>query len=182
MTEAASLAILAAGSSQRLGEDKIAADLGGCPVVCWSIAAAEAAGVFDEIVVVTAPQRIAAVEAVVRPRHPDVRVVAGGATRTASSWAALDATTRGVIAIHDGARPFVTPGLFARSVELARREGSAVAGMPLADTIRRADEAGASLEELERDGLWQIQTPQTFRREILERAREDVRGTAREHS
>ncbi len=167
----ASLAILAAGASQRLGEDKVIADLGGHPVVSWSIAAGVATGVFDEIVVVAAPSRVTAVEAALHGLHSRVRVIAGGATRTASSWAALDATTGEVVAIHDAARPFVPPSLFARSVEVARTEATAVAGLPLADTVRRADEAGVSREELERDGLWQVQTPQAFRREVLEAAR-----------
>lgn len=166
----ASVAVLAAGSSQRLGEDKVIADLGGHPVVSWSIAAALAAGVFDEIVVVAAPSRMTSVEAAVRRLHPRVRVVAGGVTRTASSWAALEGTTGEILAIHDAARPFVPPSLFARSVEAARAEGAAVAGLPLADTVRRADEAGRSREELEREGLWQVQTPQTFRRDVLEHA------------
>jgi 2-C-methyl-D-erythritol 4-phosphate cytidylyltransferase len=139
--------------------------------VCWSIAAAEAAGVFDEIVVVAAPKRLDAVGGVVRRRYPDVRVIAGGATRTASSWAALDATAAGIVTVHDAARPFASPSLFARCVEAARRDGSAVAGIPLADTVRRADEAGTSLEELEREGLWQVQTPQAFRRDLLAQAR-----------
>ena len=139
--------------------------------MCWSIAAAEASGAFDDIVVVTAPQRVDAVTAAVRRRYASVRVVAGGATRTASSWAALDATDAAVIAIHDAARPFAPPALFERSVVSAKEHGSGVAGMPLADTVRRADEAGVSVEELEREGLWQVQTPQAFRREVLERAR-----------
>lgn len=171
MTGRSAAAILAAGSSQRLGEDKVTAELGGHPVLCWSIAAAQASGVFDEIVVVAAPERIASVEDVVRPRYPAVRVVPGGATRTASSWAALEGTSRAILAIHDAARPFASPSLFARCVDVARREGAAAAGLPLADTVRRADEAGTSLEELEREGLWQVQTPQAFRRELLERAR-----------
>lgn len=171
MTGAAA-AILAAGRSQRLGEDKAIADLGGHPVVWWSIAAARAAGIFDEIVVVTAADRADDLRAAIRPRGPELRVVEGGETRTASSWAALAATRAGVLAIHDAARPFVTAELFARVVEVAAREGGAAAGLPLADTVRRADEAGASTEELEREGLWQMQTPQAFRRQVLERARE----------
>ena len=57
-------------------------------------------------------------------------------------------------------------------VEIARREGSAVAGLPLADTVRRANEAGAALEEVAREGLWSAQTPQAFRREVLQQGRE----------
>jgi 2-C-methyl-D-erythritol 4-phosphate cytidylyltransferase len=169
----AALAILAAGGSTRLGEDKVTAELGPLPVVCWSIAAARAAGVFDEVLVVAAPARVEAVERAVA-RYPGTRVVPGGAERTASSWAALDATSAPVVAIHDAARPFAPAALFARCVDEAERHGSAVAGIPLADTVRRADEAGVSREELEREGLWQIQTPQAFRREVLERAREQA--------
>ena len=168
----AGCAILAAGSSTRAGTDKVGADLGGQPVLAWSLAAALASGSFSRIVVVTRADRVGAVEAIVRPRAPDARVIAGGVTRTASTWAALDALgDADVIAIHDSARPFVPPSLFTRCVELARRDGSAVAGLPLADTVRRADEAGAAVEELAREGLWSAQTPQTFRRDLLERAR-----------
>ena len=165
------LAILAAGSSSRAGVDKVLADLGGHPVLLWSLQAGQVAGCFSEIVVVAPAEKLAAVVAVVRGRE-GVRVIAGGATRTASSWAALDvARDADVIAIHDAARPFVPPSLFRRCVEIARAEGSAVAGLPLADTVRRADEAGASREEIEREGLWAAQTPQVFRRDVLEKTR-----------
>ena len=165
------LAILAAGTSSRAGVDKVLADLGGHPVLLWSLQAGEAAGCFREIVLVAPAEKLAAVAAVAKGRDA-VRVIAGGATRTASSWAALDASgDADVIAIHDAARPFVPPSLFQRCVEIARAEGSAVAGLPLADTVRRADEAGASREEIEREGLWAAQTPQVFRREVLEKTR-----------
>jgi 2-C-methyl-D-erythritol 4-phosphate cytidylyltransferase len=104
--------------------------------------------------------------------HEGVRVIAGGATRTASSWAAVDAAgDADVIAVHDAARPFAPPSLFQRCVEIAAAEGSAVAGLPLADTVRRANEAGAAREEIEREGLWAAQTPQVFRRDLLQQAR-----------
>ncbi|HYK99354.1 MAG TPA: 2-C-methyl-D-erythritol 4-phosphate cytidylyltransferase [Candidatus Acidoferrales bacterium] len=163
------LAILAAGSATRAGVDKVLADLGGQPVLAWSIAAAQAAKCFDEIVIVAPKEKLAAFAKVAGDR---ARVVAGGDTRTASSWAALDALAAAdVIAIHDAARPFAPPSLYARCVEIASAEGSAVAGLPLADTVRRADEAGAATEELSREGLWSAQTPQAFRRELLARAR-----------
>ena len=147
------------------------ADLGGHPVLLWSLQAGEVAGCFGEILVVAPVEKLGAVAAAVRGRD-GVRVIPGGATRTASSWAALDGVRDAeVIAIHDAARPFVPPSLFARCVEIARAEGSAVAGLPLADTVRRADEAGKSREEIEREGLWAAQTPQVFRRDVLERTR-----------
>ena len=165
------LAILAAGSSSRAGVDKVLADLGGHPVLGWSLQAGQVAGCFREIIIVAPPVNLAAVLAVTRGRE-SVRVIAGGATRTESSWAALDAARDAdVIAIHDAARPFVPPSLFQRCVEIAERDGSAIAGLPLADTVRRANEAGAAREEIEREGLWAAQTPQVFRRGLLEKAR-----------
>lgn len=147
------------------------ADLGGHPVLLWSLQAGQVAGCFREIIVVAPAEKLAAVAVVTQGRE-GVRVIAGGATRTASSWAALDAAgDADVIAVHDAARPFVPPSLFQRCVEIARAEGSAVAGLPLADTVRRANEAGAAREEIERDGLWAVQTPQAFRRDLFERTR-----------
>jgi 2-C-methyl-D-erythritol 4-phosphate cytidylyltransferase len=167
----AALAILAAGSSSRAGIDKVLADLGGQAVLVWSLQAGLAAGCFREIIVVAPSEKLGAVTAVTKGRE-GVRVVAGGATRTASSWAALDAAgDADVIALHDAARPFVPPSLFQRCVEIAQAGGSAVAGLPLADTVRRANEAGAAREEIEREGLWAAQTPQVFRRDLLEKAR-----------
>jgi 2-C-methyl-D-erythritol 4-phosphate cytidylyltransferase len=166
------LAVLAAGSATRAGVDKVLADLGGQPVIAWSLVAGLAARCFDDVIVVAPNANLSHIARVVRERAPGARIVPGGATRTASSWAALDAAKDAeVIAIHDAARPFVPPSLFARCVEIAAADGSAVAGLPLADTVRRADEAGAAVEEVERDGLWSAQTPQVFRRELLERAR-----------
>ncbi|HUQ42754.1 MAG TPA: 2-C-methyl-D-erythritol 4-phosphate cytidylyltransferase [Candidatus Limnocylindrales bacterium] len=167
------LAILAAGSATRAGVDKVLADLGGQPVLAWSLASAAAAGCFEGIFVVAPKANLPRITTVVRERAPDARVIAGGATRTASSWAALDAAEDAdIIAIHDAARPFVPPSLFARCVEGAIADGSAVAGLQVADTVRRADEAGRTTEEVARDGLWSAQTPQAFRRELLARARE----------
>ncbi len=143
-------AILASGSSTRAGTDKITADLGGEPVLAWSLQAALASGAFDRIVVVMRPDRPRGpIEAIVRRRSPSAVILAGGETRTHSSWAALAAAEDAeVIAIHDSARPFAPPSLFDRCVDIARKEGSAVAGLPLADTVRRADEAGVAIEEV----------------------------------
>jgi 2-C-methyl-D-erythritol 4-phosphate cytidylyltransferase len=169
------LAILAAGSATRAGVDKVLADLGGQPLIAWSLASALAARCFDEIVVVAGKDNLGAIRAVISTLAPGARLIAGGATRTASSWAALDAAPDAeIIAIHDAARPFAPPSLFARCVEIAMAQGSAVAGLPLADTVRRADEAGTALEEVSREGLWSAQTPQVFSSELLRTARAAV--------
>lgn len=169
------LAILAAGSSLRLGQDKVLADLGGRPVLAWSLASARASGVFAEVVVVVPAAAQERVRAALREAGSDARVAAGGATRTQSSWAALDALADAeIVCLHDAARPFVAPSLFQRCVAVAREEGACAVGLPVAETVRRADEAGRSREEVERDGLWTAQTPQAFRRELLMRARAET--------
>jgi 2-C-methyl-D-erythritol 4-phosphate cytidylyltransferase len=170
----AGLAILAAGSSSRAGVDKVTAELGASPVLLWSLAAAAASGAFAEIVVVAPPDRRPAIAGLVGSR---ARVIAGGTSRTASSWAALDALrAHGIIAIHDAARPFATPSLFATVVAVATEYGSAVPGLAVAETVRRADLAGRSVEEVDRTGLWTAQTPQAFQRPLLERARVAAAG------
>jgi 2-C-methyl-D-erythritol 4-phosphate cytidylyltransferase len=172
----AGLAVLAAGSSSRAGVDKVTVELGGHAVLLWSLAAAHASGTYAEIVVVAPAERVASVARIVGPR---ARVVPGGPTRTASSWAGLDAL-RGhdVIAIHDAARPFATPSLFASVVAVATEYGSAVPGLAVAETVRRANEAGRAVEEVDRNGLWTAQTPQAFARPLLERARAAAGGRA----
>ena len=172
----AGLAVLAAGSSSRAGTDKVSLELGGHAVLLWSLAAAEASRAFAEIVVVAPAERLAALAPIVGRR---ARLVAGGATRTASSWAGLDALAgHDVIAIHDAARPFVSPSLFATVVAVATEFGSGVPGLAVAETVRRADEAGRSIEEVDRNGLWTAQTPQAFQRALLERARAAAGGRA----
>ena len=165
----AGLAILAAGSSSRAGTDKVSLDLGGHAVLLWSLAAAEASGAFAEIVVVAPAERLSVLTPLVGRR---ARMVTGGPTRTASSWAGLDALAgHDVIAIHDAARPFASSSLFAKVVAVATEFGSAVPGLAVAETVRRADEAGRAIEEVDRNGLWTAQTPQAFQRALLERAR-----------
>jgi 2-C-methyl-D-erythritol 4-phosphate cytidylyltransferase len=170
----AGLAILAAGSSSRAGIDKLSVELGGSAVLLWSLAAAEASCAYAAIVVVAPTDRLPSTARLVGSR---ARVIAGGATRTASSWAGLDAL-RGhdLIAIHDAARPFATPSLFATVVAVATEYGSAVPGLAVAETVRRANLAGRAVEEVDRTGLWTAQTPQAFQRALLERARASAGG------
>jgi len=172
----AGLAILAAGASSRAGTDKLSVELGGHPVLLWSLAAAEASDAFAAIVVVAPAERLAAIARIVGVR---AKVVPGGASRTASSWAGLDALAgHEVVAIHDAARPFASASLFAQVVAVATEYGSAVPGLAIAETVRRADRSGRAVEEVDRSGLWTAQTPQAFRREVLVRARAAAGATS----
>jgi 2-C-methyl-D-erythritol 4-phosphate cytidylyltransferase len=79
-----------------------------------------------------------------------------------------------LVAVHDAARPFATAALIDRVIAEARKGHGAAPGIRVVDTIKRADENGNVVETISRDGLWRIQTPQAFPREMLEKAYADA--------
>lgn len=99
--------------------------------------------------------------------------VDGGAERqdsVAAGLAALPAGTR-MVAVHDGARPLITPEGISRCLEAAAKTGAATCAHPVVDTLKRADANGLSLpEKVSRDCLWGMETPQIFRLELLSEA------------
>ena len=103
-------------------------------------------------------------------------VVPGGSTRQESVRNGVRALSPDctLAAIHDGARPLVTPEVFARCIEAARSCGAATAAVPVKDTIKLADEAGRVLDTPDRSRLWAVQTPQIFDRERYLRAAEEA--------
>jgi 2-C-methyl-D-erythritol 4-phosphate cytidylyltransferase len=130
-----------------------------------------------ELVVVAAPpDEVADVVALLRDRvqGAEVQVVAGGATRQASVVAALAGlpATIDVVLVHDAARPLV-PSDLVDAVAAAVRDGAdaVVPGLPVADTVKRvADGSSEVVETLDRAQLRAIQTPQGFRRTVLQAA------------
>lgn len=101
------------------------------------------------------------------PRDVPARAVTGGETRQASVLALLRATDADVVLVHDAARPFL-PGAVAGAVIAAAREvGAATAALPVADTLVRAGPGGDWGTLTPREGLWAVQTPQGFRRDLL---------------
>ena len=94
---------------------------------------------------------------------------AGGVTRQQSVRFGLEKLNAhtDVVMIHDGARPFVTSALIERCIHAAMLHGAAVAGLPVRDTIKRVTEEGYVQSTPERTGLWEIQTPQIFQRELI---------------
>ena len=105
-------------------------------------------------------------------------VVAGGATRSASVYCGLQhiSNHHSLVAVHDGVRPFVTSQLIENSFQQAALHGSAVASVPLKDSIRKV--VGDRSEACEREKYHLIQTPQTFRTDLLWDAYEVSTGKA----
>ena len=166
--------LLAAGRSARMGGgDKLLADLAGRPVLAHSLAALAACDAIAHVVVVTGPANRAAVAQLARSHGGGkVRALAtGGAQRQDSVAAGLAALPNlELVAVHDGARPLVDAEDFSEGVRLAREVGAAIAGAPVADTIKRVDAAERVIETPPRARLRAAATPQIFRRELLERA------------
>lgn len=99
------------------------------------------------------------------------RIVVGGAERQDSVWNGLEAlsATTELVAIHDAARPCTSEELIAATFKLAEETGAAVAAQPVTDTMESADGRFAQ-RTLDRSRLWSVQTPQTFRVEVIRRA------------
>jgi 2-C-methyl-D-erythritol 4-phosphate cytidylyltransferase len=159
--------IVAAGSSRRMGFDKIFAPLHGKPVLYWSIAAFQNCAEVEDIILVTREDAISAVRKLVADEKLTKlqTIVPGGAERHLSVWAGLQAVRSDdceFVAIHDGARPLVTPKLISDTIALARKKGAASCAAQIPDTVKRASYELVVTESVERSGLWGMQTPQVF--------------------
>ena len=159
--------IVAAGSSRRMGFDKLFAPLAGKPVLWHSIKAFNDTKDVDEILVVTREDQMDEVETLVSNGglKKVTKVISGGAERHISVWnglQAVDSQGSEFIAIHDGARPLVTPTLIEACLDLARTHGAASCASQIPDTVKRASIEQMVTESVERTGLWAMQTPQVF--------------------
>jgi 2-C-methyl-D-erythritol 4-phosphate cytidylyltransferase len=173
----ASAIIVAAGSGVRLGMDipKAFVPLAGRPLLHYSLRAVAVVEEIDEVVV-TVPagmEAAARAEAAGAGLMIPLKVAAGGAERQDSVriGLALTSAEAGVVVVHDAARPFAPPALFAACVEAASRYGGAIAAIAVADTLKRAENHTITAT-IPRAGLWQAQTPQAFRRAVLLTAHE----------
>lgn len=165
-TQAVAAVLAAAGSSSRMGQDKLFMSFGGKSVVRR---AAEAIAPFaQEKIAVCAPESLQRMSRELE--GTGFRVVPGGSSRALSVAAALkELEGGGIVLVHDGARPFVTPSVIQGCIETARRHGSAVAAVPCKDTVRRCI-GGRAEASFKRSEMYQMQTPQCFGLEKLKRA------------
>jgi len=169
--------IVAAGSSQRAGFDKLRAPLAGRPVLEHSLDAFQKAAGIRRIILVAAADRIDDFQSMFASRGWDklTDIVAGGSERHLSVLAGLKACADAVgadeiIAVHDGARPLIRPKTIDAVIAAAAEHGAAVLAHPLVDTIKRAGEDGMVSESVDRDGLWAMETPQAARHAWLSEA------------
>ncbi|MDQ6856161.1 MAG: 2-C-methyl-D-erythritol 4-phosphate cytidylyltransferase [Candidatus Dormibacteraeota bacterium] len=151
-----------------MGEDKLFADVAGRPLIAHTLAAGAASAAFVRVVIAAPAHRHTLLaELAATAGFTDVVLTLGGARRQDSVRAALEEVGDAeLVAVHDAARPLCAPSLFVDCVAAAREHGAATAAIPVVDSIKRGA-AGVIVESLDRDGLYAIQTPQAFTRELL---------------
>lgn len=160
----------AAGSSSRMGQDKLLLPLDGTPVVVRTLRALEDCPLVAEIVVVTREDLIVPISQLCRDAGLTkvARVVRGGRTRTESVLAGLEELSRDIdlAAIHDGARPLVSQALLEEVITRGAHSGAAAPAVPVKDTIKVVRE-GVVERTPDRSALYAVQTPQVFQRDLI---------------
>jgi 2-C-methyl-D-erythritol 4-phosphate cytidylyltransferase len=158
--------VVAAGSSRRMGFDKILAGLAGRPVLAWSLGVFEETEAVGKIVVVCASGARTATGKIAGAFAKVAAVVDGGAARPdsvlAGAQALKDMGTDGgrLVAVHDAARPLVLRGVIETCLEAARLHGAAAPAERVADTLHRTDNSQMVTDTVVRENLWRVQTPQ----------------------
>ena len=169
-----SAVIVAAGSSQRMnGTDKLFAPLGERPVLSHVLGAFQECRLVDNIVAVLSEDNIEKGKQLVEERGftKVADICPGGERRQDSVAAGLDCLNHcHWVVIHDGARPLVTEDLIERGLEAATETGSAIAAVPVTETIKVADDGNFVQGTPPRNNLWVAQTPQVFRFDIIAEA------------
>ena len=168
-----SVVVVAAGSSTRMGFDKVLAEVGGQPVIVRCLRSFQWAPSVSEIVVVTRTDLVPDVARLCQDNNLSkvVKVIRGGENRTQSArLGTLECDGKAqLIAIHDGARPFVTKQVIEDAIAQAAVNGAAAPAVPVKDTIKSAHNAIVE-ETLERSTLYAVQTPQVFDASLLKAA------------
>ncbi len=166
--------IVAAGNSRRAGFDKLSAPLAGVPVLAHSVRAFVQAKV-NRIILVCPQERWDALRLWEYADGVSLDRVNGGVRRQDSVRAGLAAVCGDDcwVAVHDGARPLITPEAIQRCLDAAQRSGAAACAHVVVDTLKRGDEAGYCLpEQIDRTGMWGMETPQVARAGMLRAAYE----------
>ena len=169
-----SAVVLAAGNSKRMGKDKILMPIGGVPVIAHTLKALQSSDSIDDIVVVTKYESIQEIADICNNYGVSKvsRVIRGGKTRLESALIGVSNVSEKatLIAIHDGARPFVSEKLIERTVHAAKTHSAAAPAVSSSDTVRILNSKGAVAETPDRELVAIVQTPQVFQAELIKAA------------
>lgn len=169
-----SAVIVAAGSGQRMGFDKLTAVLSGKSVIAHTLLAFLGNSYIDEIILVSSQKNIDFFTDEIKAHNISKckKIVLGAGKRAESCIAGIRAASGDIVLIHDGARPLVTDKIISSVTEAALEFGAAAAVVKPKDTIKLRDENGFIKEDIERENAVLMQTPQAFMRNEIIKAYE----------
>lgn len=173
--------VLAAGQGKRMHSkiQKQFLEIGGKPVLYYSLRCFQDSPLIDDIILVTREDALAYCRSEIVDRYGFTkvsRIVQGGKERYDSVYAGLLACEdTDYVLIHDGARPFITEEILRRGMEGVKETGACVIGMPSKDTVKLSDAAGFVSETPDRKTVWTIQTPQIFSYNLIKSVHDSIR-------
>jgi len=174
--------IVAAGKGTRMGAnvDKLWLEVAGRPVVAHTWRQLDDATDVDEIILVVRDGMQSHFTELANRFNfqKSFRLVVGGAERQDSVWNGLEAVSpkTEIVAIQDAARPCTSAELITATIAAARETGAAVAAQPVTDTLKETADGKVISRTVDRSKLWAVQTPQTFRLEVIRKAVAAARG------
>lgn len=167
----------AAGKGKRMqaGMNKVLVELEGVPILVRTLARFSRCQAVDRLVVVVAAHEVDFVTDMLTGADREFglkpwQVTAGGSERQYSVWNGIQAVqgaSDDIILVHDAARPLVSEKTILETIRVAEEKGAAIAAVPAKNTIKMCNSAGEVVETPDRSRLWEVQTPQGFRRDIL---------------
>ncbi|MBQ2009185.1 MAG: 2-C-methyl-D-erythritol 4-phosphate cytidylyltransferase [Selenomonadaceae bacterium] len=175
----------AAGKGKRMqaGMNKVLVELEGVPILVRTLARFSRCQAVDRLVVVVAAHEVEFVTDMLTRADREYGlkpwlVTAGGSERQYSVWNGIQAVQGAadddIILVHDAARPLVSEKTILETIRVAEAKGAAIAAVPAKNTIKLCNAAGEVVETPDRSRLWEVQTPQGFRRDILVRANQQA--------
>ena len=174
----------AAGQGRRmgLGFNKIFTELSGKPVLLQTLLTFSRCSCIDELIIVVSPAEVDTVRQVLAkvPRLKPFTVVGGGSERQYSVYNGLMAVSpeSDIVLVHDAARPMITEQIIQNIVNEVMISGTAVCAVPAKNTIAAIDDTGFIKEVPDRSTIWEVQTPQGFKKELLVQAHEKAKADA----
>lgn len=163
--------IVAAGSSRRMGFNKLTALLLGKPVLRWTLEAFDACPEVQNIILVAGDSVREAMtnDSSYPPLSKPLEIVAGGAERYLSVHEGLRRLPPGcrTVAVHDGARPLIRPEQISHCIARSQEVRAVACARPVSETLKRVDSEGIIAGSIDREGAWIMETPQVFDRQLL---------------
>ncbi|MFD1717007.1 IspD/TarI family cytidylyltransferase [Georgenia deserti] len=162
--------VTCAGKGTRFGSNKLLETIGGRTILEKTVREFVHPSIDEIIVTISAENREVYSDILVAQAALPVTLVDGGAERFISAKLGLEATTGDLVLVHDGVRPFVNADLIDRALAAGNTYGAAMLGTPTVVQLKLVDDDGYVTGSLDRSHSWLGQTPQVFRRDLLEQA------------